>query len=347
MNRRMSWDELSIFTRQIRSALKMQLPLHEAVRAQAEQAPIGLRLMLQDIAEGTEEGIPLADCLEKYPRSFSDFYQDVVRTGEQSGTLPEMLSMLAKDVERSHEMRVRTRRMLAYPLFLLLLVLIDAFLFMVFLLPKFAWIYHQFHKELPAFVQGFVRLSNFCTQYFPFIAAGLVGLWLIWHLTVRMRRRPGGWDRLLLSIPIWGRFEKSLEAARLCHCLESLLKANVAVPEALEYAAQNARNSHIRRILANGAAQVRKGEPLAVSLEKGFPSSLVWMLTHAEKQGDLPEQLKPIARFYDEEFQTASAMIKQVVEPVLLILVALVVASLVLAIYLPVFTIPTALILFG
>lgn len=340
MRTRLGLQELIILTRQISAALKMNLPLHGAFQTEADQAPWRLRPILSALADDLKKGEPLATVLARYPRYFPDYYRDTVAAGEKAGTLAQVLDLLATQLEQSGETRMKRLTAFIYPVILLVLLFLDASFLLVFVVPKHAQIYEVFGRPLPQATRTLVNVGSVVMHHTPWVVGsfGLLALAVVFLISSRSILV----HRLYWSMPFFNRYARSRETAHLCRTLRMLLSAGLALPEALRVASSMAINTYAGKLLSDAARQVERGEQLSTALKGQFAEALPWMVAATEKRGDLLQSLEPIALFYDDETQGMAETMRQVLEPVLMLAVAVVVGLFVLAAYMPIFDLPNA-----
>jgi general secretion pathway protein F len=337
---RVSAQELALFTRQLATLAGAGLPLVECLGTlieQMERAP--LKRMLAHVRQQVREGHSLAEALQAHPRVFSTIYVNMVRAGEESGTLETVLARLADYSEGQARLLRTVQAALTYP-FLMVVVASAILIFLLaYVVPQVTRIFSETGQALPLATRVLIGASSFLADYWwVFGLLGVVGI----VGGARLLRMPKGrawYDRMLLRLPWVGRLLQRLSVARVARTLGTLLASGVPILTALGIVTHLVSNTLLRRALEEARASVQEGESLAVPLKRSglFPALFIQMIAVGERSGELENMLTRAAAAYDEEVETALSRLTSILEPLTILVMAGVVLFIVLAILLPIF----------
>jgi type IV pilus assembly protein PilC len=276
---------------------------------------------------------------------FPGVYTASLLAGEKSGNLEQVIRRYVAYVKVIAMVKRRTISALVYPIILLALSLIVISIIVLRVVPAFGAFYEQFGKELPLSTRAIVAVSAFATRYFLLIAAGAVAAGLaIWTWLKRPGHRERV-DRWMLRLPGIGPIAQKFATSQAARTLATLLGGGIPLVNAIDVSARSIQNRHMARELQDAAQQVREGRALSASLgDSGvFPDVAIKMVEVGESTGALQEMLNSLADFYDEEIETNLARFVTLVEPVLLVIMGMIIASLLLALYMPLFNLSSTI----
>jgi general secretion pathway protein F len=332
--------ELALLTRQLATLTKAGLPLVECLSTLIEQMEhAALKRVLSYVRQQVREGRSLADALQAHPRVFSSIYINMVRAGEESGTLETVLARLADYSEDQARLLRTVQSALTYPLLMVVVASAILLFLLAYVVPQVTRIFSDTGQKLPLVTRLLIGLSSFLADYWWLLlvvgASGMLG-------GVRLFRTPKGreWcDRLLLRLPWVGRLLQRLSVARVARTLSTLLASGVPLLSALGIVTHLVSNTRLRRALEEARASVQEGESLATPLKRSslFPALFIQMITVGERSGELEGLLTRAAEAYDEEVATALARLTSLLEPLTILVMGGVVLFIVLAILLPIF----------
>ncbi|MBA2467020.1 MAG: type II secretion system inner membrane protein GspF [Sphingomonas sp.] len=341
--RRLSAKQLTLFTRQL-ATISAVSPLEEALRTivrQSEQEHV--RTIVARVADGVVEGRRLADALAREPKSFSPLYRAMVSAGESSGALPELLERLAKLLERQAEMRGKILSALAYPVVLSVVALAVVAALMIAVVPQVVEQFDDVGQQLPLLTRIVIGLSGFLAAYWwaILIGAGLAAAAAVRALReepVRLR-----FDQLLLRLPLLGRLIRDLHAARMARTLSTMIESRLPLIEGLRLTAGTLHNRALRAAMASMVDSIRGGGSLSGALARAgiFPPLLVYLAASGESAGQLDSMLARSADYLEREFDNFTATALSMLEPAIIVVMGLVVATIVLAILLPILQLQT------
>jgi type IV pilus assembly protein PilC len=332
--------DLSIYSRQLSVLIDAELPLIQSLNILAEQTKNKyFKSVIKDIREDVEAGSTLNQAKRKFPNVFDDLYCNLVASGEQSGSLDIMLRRLAEYLEKIVRLRAQVRQAMIYPSAVLSFAIIVCIFMLWKVIPVFAGIFLELGAELPFLTSVVLSLSIFVQKYILLIALGLVALVFgvrYWRKTPTGRRIT---DKFLLRMPLFGKLLEKVGLSRVTRTLSTLLSGGVPMLESMKITSSTSGNVIVEDFIMQARSMVAEGTSLRDALrEKGrFPFMMIQMVGVGEATGTLDEMLSKLADFYDEEVEYSVANLLAILEPILLIFVGLIVGTLVVSMYLPIF----------
>jgi general secretion pathway protein F len=336
---RLSQVELALFTRQLASLLEAGLPLEQAFTALLEQAERPyLRDLIASIRSEVMGGASFSAALSRHPRDFAEIYRALVSSGEQIGQLARVLSRLADYIERRNALVQKVRLAFTYPA----IVTVVAFAIVIFLLtyvvPQIVSVFSSTKQKLPFLTIAMLAVSNFVRAYGIFMGILLVGAWFAWRRALQNPDLKRRWHTWLLTAPVYGKFERSLNTARFASTLAITTGSGVPILRALDTSRDTLSNVAMRELVEEATASVREGVSLAraLSAQKHFPPMLVHMIRAGEITGELPAMLERAANSQQADLERRTLTIAGLLEPVLILAMGLVVLLIVLAVLMPI-----------
>ena len=337
---KVSTREFLVFNQELATLLKAGMPLVQSLDILRRRVENPLfKGILDDVYERVRAGSSLSEAFEAQGSLFPGVYNASLMAGEKSGSLEQVIRRYVAYVKVISAVKRKTISALVYPAILLTLSLIVVGIIVLRVVPAFGAFYEQFGKELPLSTRAIVAVSGFATRYFVVLAAAAIGLALaIWGWMKRSAQRERT-DRWMLRLPWIGPIAGKFATSQAARTLATLLGGGIPLVNAIDVAARSIQNRHMARELQAAAQQVREGRALSSALgDSGvFPDVAIKMVEVGESTGALQEMLNSLADFYDEEIETNLARFVTLVEPVLLVVMGLVIASLLLALYMPLF----------
>ncbi len=328
-------QELATFTQQLANLLKSGMPLTVALNSMTHLETKGIpadisRELKQDVMEGRS----LSDSMAKQPRIFSDLYINMVRAGESSGALVEVLRRMADHFERFAQVQAKFTSALIYPAFVAAVGLGIMFFFMTYMLPKFMSIFEGMNVELPIMTQILISISDIFSRYWWLMIAmalATVILFKRFQATEDGRRKIDHWK---MNAPVFGRVIKLNLFGQFARTLSTLLENGVPVLTALKITEQIVPNRIVKDAIAKTREEVTDGKTIAQPLARSkiFPQLMVDLVKIGEDTGDVPGALKNVADTYENELAIALRVLTNMIEPVLIIVMALGVGFLLLSV---------------
>ncbi|MYM40626.1 type II secretion system inner membrane protein GspF [Duganella qianjiadongensis] len=336
---RLSANELALFTRQLASLLEAGLPLEQAFTALLEQAERNyVRDLIASIRSEVIGGAALSDALSRHPRDFAEIYRALVASGEQIGQLSRVLSRLADYIERRNALIQKVRLAFTYPA----IVTVVAFAIVIFLLtyvvPQIVSVFANTKQKLPVLTIVMLAVSDFVRHYGIAVALLLVGLWFGWRRALQNPDLKRRWHTWLLTAPLYGKFERSLNTSRFASTLAITTGSGVPILRALETSRDTLSNVAMRELVEQASDAVREGVSLAraLSAQKHFPPMLIHMIRAGEITGELPAMLNRAAAAQESDLERRTLTIAGLLEPALILAMGVVVLLIVLAVLMPI-----------
>lgn len=336
--RRVKTEDLIFFTRQLQTIIRSGIPINTGLKALEEQAESHLfKTALSIITEDIDRGQKFSDSLAVHPKIFSETYVSMVRAGEESGTLEEVLERLATLIEFQMKTKEMLKAALRYPM-IVFSTLIGAFIVLVqFVIPKFAGVFLAAKMELPLPTRILLLINDVSQRYGVFIFFGIV---LLIIALVMYYRTPDGKlriDEAKLKVPIIGPIILKIAMARFANMFENLVKSGVSVVYALEVISRTVGNEFVARKIMDIADKIEKGRGLTRPLREArvFPPLVIRLIATGEETGSLEEMLREISSHYDMEVGYSVSRLSTWIEPIITISLASMVLFMALAMFMP------------
>lgn len=337
---------LSLFTRQLATLIDAGLPLLKAMRvlgAQQKEGP--LKEALEVMSSSVEGGSTFSEALADHPKLFNKLFVNMVKAGEAGGVLEVVLNRMAEFLEKSEKLKSKVKAALIYPIAVITVAAGVLTFLMAYVVPKFKEIFEGFDTTLPGATQILITVSNFVkgNLYYshpPYIGVLLlapVGFVLAFKALAKTEKGKMGLDNVKLNAPLFGELVRKVAIARFSRTLGTLITSGVPILQALNIVRETSGNEVISRAVGNVHDSIREGESIAAPLKetKVFTPMVISMIQVGEETGKLPDMLMKIADTYDEDVDTAVAGITSIIEPVLIIFLAVMVGFIVISLFLP------------
>ncbi len=338
-----STKSLAVATKQLSSMLRTGLPLLEALNILSDSSEDKtLKAVFREASIGISRGSTFAELLEKHPEIFDDMYLALVSAGEVAGLLPEVLERESKLLESLSKIKSQISSALAYPIAIFALTFIVIIIMLVFVIPVFADIYAGSGAKLPGLTQFLVDGSNsirnpiFLMKLFPILFVSF----LLLKRQIKTNSFINWKDKMLLKLPITKDLVTKSCLANFSRTLSALNSAGVPIIESLMIAKRTLRNRVFERIADNMNTEIQAGQPIykVLSMESDvIPIMFTSMFRIGEETGELSEMVNKLADFYEDEVSTAVKGLTSILEPLMIVFVAVVVAFILIAMYLPMF----------
>ncbi|MBI3230863.1 MAG: type II secretion system inner membrane protein GspF [Burkholderiales bacterium] len=336
---KLSTTESALFTRQLASLLEAGLPLEQALTALLEQAErIYVRDLVASIRGEVMGGAALSDALSRHPRDFPDIYRALVASGEQIGHLSRVLSRLADYIERRNALVQKVKLAFTYPA----IVTVVAFSIVIFLLtyvvPKIVEVFANTKQKLPALTVMMLAISDFVRNYGIVCGIIIIGLFFAWRAALKQEHIKRRWHTWLLTAPLYGKFERSLNTSRFASTLAITTGSGVPILRALQTSRDTLSNVAMRELVEQATGAVREGVSLAraLSAQKHFPPMLIHMIRAGEITGELSAMLERAAAAQEADLERRTLTIAGLLEPALILAMGVVVLLIVLAVLMPI-----------
>lgn len=331
-------EQVANVTRQMASLLQAGIPLAEALRMIIEQAPDKkIESAFRDIREKVTQGMPLGDAVLQHPAYFTDLYANMVKAGESSGALDKVLVRLASFLQAQTRLKNKVGAAMIYPMIMSAVGVIVVAILLTTVVPRVTQLIEGRGQELPTPTLILVTTSKFLVGYWPLILVGLIVLAVAFQMFVNSENGRLAFDRFKLRLPVFGDLMKKQAMARFSITLSTLLRSGVPALQAIQVTKAVLDNKVLQNALQMVHDRVVEGTDLATPMKMAgvFPPTVSYMVGVGEQAGNLEEMLERIASSYDEEVDLATQKLTSVLEPIIIVLLATIVAGIVIAIVLP------------
>ncbi len=336
--------QLMSFTRQLATLVDAGLPLVRSLTVLERQERVpALKRALGEMASSIQSGSTFAEALAQHPKIFNKLYVNMAKAGEVGGVLDKVLLRLAEFMEKAQKIKNKVVSAMVYPIVVMVMAVGILTFLMIFIIPKFEQIFSELleGKALPALTQMVLGVSRVLTQRLPWVIAGIVLLVVFIKVFAKTKSGAQFFDRFKLNMPIFGVLMRKTAIARFTRTLGTLMTSGVPVLQALNIVRDTAGNEVIARAVTQIHDAVKEGENMAPPIEatKVFPPMVVSMVQVGEETGELPEMLMKIADNYDDEVDNTVAGLTSIIEPLLIVFLALVVGTIVISLFMPLISI--------
>ena len=335
--------EKAVFASKLAALVDAGVPIVRSLDLMASQQKLPMfKRALTKVSLDVNEGVALGAAIRKWPKVFDQLSVAMVEAGEAGGVLDESLKRLAKLLEDNAKLQNQIKGALGYPVAVLVIAILVFLGMTIFLIPTFAGIFKDLGAELPAFTQLLVDLSTLLRSVVALYIVGalLIAIWMFsrYYGTHNGRRQV---DRLILKVPLFGELIMMTATAQFCRIFSSLTRAGVPILMSLEISSQTAGNSIISDAILQSRALVQEGVLLSTALirQKVLPDMALNMLSIGEETGEMDKMLSKVADFYEDEVSAMVKALTSMLEPAMIVVVGGIVGSILLAMYLPMFTV--------
>lgn len=332
--------DLVIFSRQFSVLMGAKVPLVQALKTVARQTQNQrLKAVLLDIAGEVEAGTSLSVAMAKHPKAFSSFFVNMIRSGETTGRLEEVMNYLADQMERDFDLMTKIKGAMIYPIFIIIGLVIVGFIMMVFVVPKLTATLTESGAALPWTTRLLIGTSGFFKTYaVQIVIASVLGLaafrW--WTST------PGGraiWDRVKLRIPVFGDLLRHIYIVRFTRSMSTLISGGVDIPQSLAIVADIVGNEYYRQLILETKKEVSDGNSITTVFNRttAFPQMIPQMMAVGEETGRIGEVLERLTGFYSRELSNSVSNLVSAIEPLIMLVMGGAVGVMVAAIILPMY----------
>src|SRR6266496_180727 len=339
---------LMIFTRQLATLIDSGLPLLRSLTVLAKQERDKvLKNTINKLSDSVQSGNTFSDALALHPRIFNDLYVNMVKAGEVGGVLELVLNRLAEFQEKAAKIKNKVVAAMVYPVIVMTMAVAIMGFLLVFIVPKFEAIFHDMlgNKPLPVITTFVINVSKLVQNHW-LVIVGLVVAMVAGYKFVN-RTTPGRYlvDRVKMHLPLFGDLNRKTAISRFSRTLGTLVTSGVPILQALNITRETAGNMVIARAILQVHDSVKEGESIVQPLEasRAFPPMVISMIDVGEETGKLPDMLLKIADVYDDEVDNAVAALTSMLEPIMIVFLALIVGTIVLALFTPLISIITGL----
>ncbi len=335
-------EAITLLTRQLATMLRSGIPLASCLTALIEQAGHpDLEIVLRDVREKVTQGASLADALAHHPGYFDELFVNMVKAGEVAGNLDVILGRLADFTQKQDRVRAKLKAAMAYPMVLISFGVIVVIVLMTFVVPRILKLLRGTGRKkvsLPLPTEILVNVSSFVGQYWWVILLLLIAAYATFRVALRSEEFRYAWDRFRLRIPVIGDLFRKVSVSRFCVTLSTLLKSGIPALQALNIVKGIVSNTVMARVVSEIHDKIVEGADISGPVKRSgvFPPVVGYMIAVGEQAGTLEEMLERVAEAYDDEIEITSQKVTAMVEPILIIALALVIGFIVIAILLPI-----------
>ncbi len=330
------------FVQQLGVMIKSGISLSVALKTLAEQTTSKqFKKILADIQQDVEKGNLLSKGLEKYQKIFGELFINMIKAGEASGKLEEVLKQLFVQMKKDHEIISKVKGAMIYPAIVITMMVVIGILVLVYVIPTISGIFLELSVELPLATRILIASSQFVLAYGFFLVIGSIVFIFVF---VRLKRTPQGklkFHQLLLKLPIAGSIIKKINLARFCRTLSSLLKTDIPIVQSFEITSRILGNVLFKNALLDAKEKIKKGVSIKESLGpyfKLFPPVVLQMISVGEETGALDNILEESASFYEEDVRQTMENLPSIIEPVLMVILGIGVGGMAVAVIMPMYS---------
>src|SRR2546429_7969587 len=331
---------LTTFTRQLATLVDAGLPLLRGLRVlERQEKNPNLKKIIDDLSLAIEGGSTFSEGLAQHPKVFNRLYVNMVKAGELGGVLEVVLNRLSEFMEKAQKIRGKVKAAMFYPCAVMFVAVTILTILMVFVIPKFELVFKDMleGQGLPTFTQFVLNVSRVIAGHFLIALASLVAFFIALKLFTRTKFGRRLFDRLKLNFPILGPVISKVAISRFTRTLGTLVSSGVPILQALTIVKETSGNVIVGEAVSAVHESVKEGETITAPLEASnvFPPMVVSMVDVGEQTGALPEMLMKIADNYDDEVDNAVSAMTSLLEPIMIVFLAVIVGSIVIALFLP------------
>jgi general secretion pathway protein F len=335
---RPSTSDVAVLTRQLATLVRAGIPLFESLNALIDQVENEqLKRALTNVREQVREGTSFAKALEAHPTIFPALYINMVRAGEASGTLTQVLERLTQFLESQAKLKGKVTSALAYPILMAIIGTTLVSILMIAVVPNVTTIFASMDQQLPWYTALLIGTSDFMAGYWWLILAVLA---LSIYGFRRWLRTPKGrfrWDSFVLRVPVFGKVVLMLSIARFSRTLATLLSSGVALLQAMDIVSNVLGNATLEKVVMEAISSIREGQSIAEPLKRSgkFPPIVTHMITIGEKSGQLEGMLESVANAYDTEVENRVQILTSMLEPLIIVMMGGIVGFIAMSILMP------------
>ncbi|MDP3792185.1 MAG: type II secretion system F family protein [bacterium] len=344
---RLSVKEKMLFARNLEVMIRSGIQILQSLEILKKQSKSRAFVKILDqLISDIKNGQFLSTGLEKYQNVFGDFFINLVRVGEASGTLSENLKYLYEELKKKDELQKKVKGAMAYPAIIFMATVGITSIMIFFIFPKILPVLTSINVELPFVTRAFIAISQFLIKYGIYAGVGIVSLFVFLWLILKIPKIRFAWHNILISLPMVGDMVRAVNIISFARTSGLLLKAGIKIVEALEITANTLSNLVYKKEIMKVAEGVRKGDPMSkyfIENPKLFPIIFSQMVSVGENTGKLDESILFLAEYYESELDESTKGLSTFLEPIMLLIMGAIVAFVALAIITPIYKITQTL----
>lgn len=323
--KRVSLVEKTMFTRNLKVMVTSGIPLPRALDVLSEQSKSKkFKRAILKIKENVLKGSAFSEALSAYPEIFPEVFTNMVKVGEESGTLEKVLDILTNQMEKEHELRSRIKGAMIYPSVILIAMVIIGIVMLIVVVPNLSKLFIDLNIDLPLTTQIVIFIGNFLSKFWYMVPVLILFLVIFFRLILKTKTGKAIFDKFFLKMPVISPIVKKTYSARTVRTLSSLVSAGVPIVRSLEIVSGALNNIFYKQAIQDAAQRVRKGSKLAEALQDYkniYPSLVIQMIAVGEETGETSNILLKLAEFFEEEVDNATKNLSSVIEPVLMLII--------------------------
>jgi type IV pilus assembly protein PilC len=345
MGKKVPQRSIAIFTRQLATMIDAGLPLVQSLDIlSSQQEHKTFKNIIREIREDVEGGSTFAGALKKHPSVFDDLYTNLVVAGEEGGILDNILNRLSNYIEKAEALKKKVKSAMIYPAIIVSVAILVVIILMIFVIPVFETMFKSAGQSLPLPTLIVLTMSKIIKKYIVVIIPAAILFVFLFRKFYKTEAGKTLIDRLILKVPVFGMLLKKVSVARFARTLGTLVSSGVPILDGLQIVSKTAGNRTVETAIMNARASIREGETIAEPLGRSgiFPPMVIQMISVGESTGALDSMLTKIADFYDDEVDVAVSNLTSLLEPFLMVFLGVVIGGVVIAMYLPIFQMASA-----
>lgn len=339
--KRIKSADLAALCWQLNTMVEGGIPVTTALQAIGEDIEnLQLQQILQQILEKMQKGQTLSDSLSEYPKVFNQLSCAMTLAGETGGNLPEALRRLAEYFDNRDRLAKKVKGAIAYPVFVFTFIVLIVIFIMAFVVPRFRDMFEQIGGELPAFTRGFMGFYDMLRYNLVYITGSVLLIITFAVFTSKTKKGHYLFSRIALALPLFGKVISQTFVTTFCKTMSTLIAAGVSVLEVFDILSTMSRNDIINSAITQTREQIVGGSNISSSMAQTgfFPNMLVKMVQVGEESGSLPKVLEKTATYYERKVDSLITTMMGLLEPIMIVTVGAIVLVVVLALYLPIFS---------
>ncbi len=342
---RVKVKDLVVFSRQLAVMAEAALPLVQSLKILVNQTEnVKLKKVIRELSAQVDGGSKFSHALSKHPDIFSNFFVSMIRSGETSGRLDEVLNYLADQQERDYDLMSKIKGAMIYPIFIIIGLVVVGFVMMVFVVPKLTSILVESGATLPAPTQILIFVSDFMAKYWWLLLIMFAGLFAGFKSALNTDTGRHVWDKFKIRVPIFGGLSRRIYIVRMTRSLSTLIEGGVPLPDALAITADVVSNKVYADIIRKTKQEVDGGNSLSSVFltSDDMPVMVSQMIRLGEETGRLDQVLKKLTSFYSREIENMVGNLVSLIEPIIMVVMGIAVGVMVAAIILPMYNLATS-----
>jgi general secretion pathway protein F len=331
--------EIALVTRQLSTLLGAGTPLNEAMKAIIEQTDNNkINAVMRDIRERISQGSTFGDALANHPAYFGDLYVNMVRSGEASGSLDQILERLADYMHQQNRLAGKIMAAMTYPMVMMVVGVGVVTFLLGFVVPRILDVLEKQKIAMPLPTVILVTITNILRGYWPFLLGGVIAAWIAFKIFTNTPHGRRAWDGFILKVPALGELFRKAAISRFASTLATLLESGLPVMEALSITERIMGNVVLAEVVAKVRSRVMEGSDISQPLKQSklFPPTVCYMVAIGEESGQLDKMLRKVAQSYDEEIELTTQKVTSLIEPIMIVVMAVVVGFIVMSVLLPI-----------